>query len=182
MRLYHQFDNVIYVVWYSFKTGSVKTIQLKTDQRIDVSALKLRSVIKRQFIVRNCFGLAILLMIIGSLIHVPNDLHLFFFCSEPFTNPIFWTKGQGRIQMELLVSRINSFFFFFGEFSEKKSPVGRKNSAIFPKACIFYRCFTHTYTQISKSFVLLLILFPYIYIYNKILIKIVQGTVKGLIN
>lgn len=123
-----------YVVWYSFETGSVETIQLKTDQRIDVSALSLRSVIKRQFIVRNCFGLAILLMLIGSLIHVPNDLHLFFFCSEPFTNPIFWTKGQGRIQMELSVRRIH---FLCVTSLKKKVQIGRKNSSVFLEPALY---------------------------------------------
>lgn len=92
------------------------------------------------------------LMIIGSLIHVPNDLHLFFFCSEPFTNPIFWTKGQGRIQMELLVRRI---IFFFGKSSEKKVQLGGKTRQSSPKPAFFIgvlHIHTHRLANANLSF------------------------------
>lgn len=127
-----------HVVWYSFKTGSVKTIQLKTDQRIDVSALDLRSVIKPQFIVRNCLGLAILLMLIGSSVHVPNDLHLFLLLQRTIHKSDFLDK-RSRSNSDGIVGKGSKFFFFFLD-SDEEEKLGN-----FSQSCIVYRCFTLTY-------------------------------------
>lgn len=138
-----------HVVWYSFKTGSVKTIQLKTDQRIDVSALDLRSVIKPQFIVRNCLGLAILLMLIGSSVHVPNDLHLFLLLQRTVHKSDFLDK-RSRSNSDGIVGKDSKFNFFFGD-SFKKIQIRRKKLGNFSILhCISVLLFTLTHIYMMQ--------------------------------